>query len=398
MIGTSLRFALAVGLHLRNDDSSASPFVKESLVQLWWSINSIESQVCVLIGRPCIILNDACTVPLPQGTTLLETTSSYTANQGGKGPTMHTTFLRARIRITIIMQKALSKLYSPRISTESWERTHALVTTLTSELDEWAKAVPPEGFSPVDSIQDHDVQHEQSLLNFHYYSARLLISRPSLCRLERRIKGQSHASAAFNHKTARACVQAAQAITRLFPDQPDWMFVCQRSPWWCIVHYIMQAIAVFLLEMSFEGTETNQNGEELSENIEKLVRWLRFMSSRSVVAERAYKVVLGIMKTDAARVHTDKSELVARGQVIPPSNYPTATTNTGTQSATSVEEEQLEQESEISELDQYFMLDPALQMPSVFGNPFNSDFDQFSLFHTTSIPDRSPPEEDARMR
>jgi hypothetical protein len=84
--------------------------------------------------------------------------------------------------------------------------------------------------------------------------------------------------------------------------------------------------------------------------------------------------------------------------VIPPSNYPTATTNTGTQSATSVEEEQLVQESGLSELDQYLMLDPALQIPSVFGNPFNSGFDQFSLFRTTSIPDRSPPEEDARMR
>jgi hypothetical protein len=398
-IGTSLRFALAVGLHLRNDDSTASPFVKESLVQLWWSINSIESQVCALIGRPSIILNDACTVPLPQGTTLLETTSSYTANQGEEGATMHISFLRARIGITIIMQKTLSKLYLPRISTESWERTHTLITTLTSELDEWAKAVPPEGFSLMDSVEEQDVQREQSLLSFHHYSARLLISRPSLCRLERRIKGQSHASAAFNHKTAKACVQAAQAITRLFPDQPDWIFVCQRSPWWCIVHHIMQAIAVFLLEMSFEGTDTIQNGEELSENIEKLVRWLRFLSSRSAVAERAYKVVLGIIKTNAARVRTDKSELGAGGQVIPPSNYPAATTNTGIQSATSVEEEeQLVQESGLSELDQYFMLDPVVEMPSIFGNPFNSAFDQFSLPHNTSVPDRSPPREDARMQ
>jgi hypothetical protein len=378
MIGTSLRFALAVGLHLRNDDPSASPFVKESLVQLWWSIHSIESQVCVLIGRPCIILNDACTVPLPTGTTPLETTSSYTANQGENVPTMHISFLRARIKITIIMQNALSKLYLPRQSTESWERTHTIITTLTGELDEWVRDLPSEGFSAVD---------EQSLLSFHHYSARLLISRPSLCRLERRIKGQSHASAAFNHKTAAACVQSAQSITRLFPDQPTWIFVCQRSPWWCIVHYIMQAIAVFLLEMSFEGTDSTQNGESLSRNIEKLVNWLRFMSTRSAVAERAYKVVQGIIKTDAARVPSNTFQGEG-GQFSP--DDPAAH---GPKSAARVEEERVQRESG-PELDQYFMLDSALQMPSIFGNPFNSDFDQFNLFDPTLIPDRSPSGED----
>jgi hypothetical protein len=121
------------------------------------------------------------------------------------------------------------------------------------------------------------------------------------------------------------------------------------------------------------------------------------MSSRSAVAERAYKVVLGIIKADAARVHTHRSELVAWGQVVSRSTYPTATTNAGTQSATSVDEEQLVQEFGDSQLDQYSMLEPALQIPSIFGNPFNSDFDQFSLPHTTSIPGGYLPGEDARM-
>jgi hypothetical protein len=81
--------------------------------------------------------------------------------------------------------------------------------------------------------------------------------------------------ATFNQKTAEACVQAAQAITALFPHQLDWMFVAQLSPWRCIIHYILQSIAVFLFEMSFEGAEMFQNGEEISKSINKLVRWLR---------------------------------------------------------------------------------------------------------------------------
>jgi hypothetical protein len=419
MIGTSLRAALAVGLHLRNDDPSASPFIKESLAQLWWSLNSIESQVCALIGRPCIISNDECTVPLPQVvseeqrsssgpprprnpigtrwmiTVLSETPSSDTTNRGEVEAVMHISFQQARIKIAIIMQKALSKLYLPRTSTYSWGHIHEEITSLTGELDEWVAAALPGGLSPVDSVREHDVQHERSLLSFHYYSARLLISRPSLCRLERRVKGQSHASAAFNQKTAEVCVQAAQAITRLFPGQPDWMFICQRSPWWCIVHYMMQAIAVFLLEMSFKGTDTTPNGEELSESMEKLVRWLRFMSSRNAVAKRAYNVVMDIIiKTGAPQVQIDRSEPVVEGQTISPFNYPTATINAGTQSATSFKEEQLVQGSGESLPDQYFRLDSALKMPSIFGTPFITDFDQSNLLNTTLFQDGHPIEDD----
>jgi hypothetical protein len=420
MIGISLRFALAVGLHLRNDDPSASPFVKESLSQLWWSINSIESQVCALIGRPCIIPNDECTVPLPtaiperrsrrsgphqmrslprmdSGVTTASdgSSSSDTANRGETVTIMPTSFLQARIKITIIMQKTLSKLYRPRISTRLWEQTHKEITTLTSELDEWVTTVLPGGFSLVDSTQEQGVQHERMLLSFHYYSARLLISRPSLCRLERRVQGQSHASATFNQKTAEACIQAAQAVTGLFPDQPDWAFVCHQSPWWCIVHYMMQAIAVFLLEMSFQGPDTTYNGEKLSKSTEKLVKWLRFMSSRNAVAERAYNVVMGIIvKTGATHVQTDKSESAEGEHPTSPFSNPIVATGTGARSATSLE---LVHGSGESPPDQSFMLDPALQMPPIFGSPFITDFDQFNLFHNTLFSEVHPNRQDPRM-
>jgi hypothetical protein len=423
MIGISLRFALAVGLHLRNDDATASPFVKENLAHLWWSINSIESQVCALIGRPCIIPNDECTVPLPtaiserrsrssvahqlrtlprmdSGNTTHsdESSSSETVNRSEPVPITPTSFLQARIKITIIMQRTLSKLYRPRISTKPWEQTHKEITTLTSELDEWVTAVLPGGFGLVDCFPEQGVQYERMLLSFHYYSARLLISRPSLCRLERRIQGQSHASALFNQKTAEACVQAAQAVTRLFPDQPNWMFICHQSPWWCIVHYMMQAIAVFLLEMSFQGTETTPNGEDLSKSTEKLVKWLRFMSHRNAVAERAYAVVMDIIvKTGAPHVQTDRSESESEPVVQEHTIPPIVATSAGARSATSLEVEQLTQGYGESQPDQSFLLDPALEMPPIFGSPFINDFDQFNLFNNTLFSDGHPIRQDARM-
>jgi hypothetical protein len=309
---------------------------------------------------------------------------------------MYVSFLQACVKVAVIMQKALSKLYLPRTSMGPWQQTQKEITLLTREIDEWVAEALPEGLGPVDSTQEHCAQREQLLLRFHYHSARLVVSRPSLCRLERRIKVQSVASATFDQNTAKTCLHAAHEITRLFPDQPDLMFIYQRTPWWCIVHYIMQAIAVFLLEMSSE-TGTAQKGEDLSKSIDKLVRWLRSMSPGNPVAKRAYEVVMDIVKTTVPRVRTEKSDILAEEQATPSSNYPTATSNVDTQSTTTFEKEQPVQASGEFHPGQDFMLDPALQMPPTFGTPFITDFDQPNLLYSGCFPSRHPMEDNTWM-
>ncbi|KAF5852443.1 hypothetical protein GGP41_007844 [Bipolaris sorokiniana] len=416
MIGKSLRFALAVGLHLRNDDPSASPKHKESLVRTWWSLHSIESQLCALIGRPCIIPNNECTVPLPQvlpveqsinnvlprirdptgirreNITLSELSRLDISTRRVLETDMHVSFLQARVKLAVIMQKALSKLYLPRASMVPWQQTQKEITSLTREIDEWVAEALPEGLGPVDFIQEHRAQCEPLLLRFHYHSARLVISRPSLCRLERRIKAQSDASATFDKNTAKTCIHAAQEITRLFPDQPDLMFIYQRSPWWCTVHYIMQAIAAFLLEMSSE-TGTTQEGEELSKSIDKLVRWLWSMGPGNPVAKRAYEVVMDIIRTRVPRVRTEKSDIFAEEQARPSYSYVAATFNVDTQSTTTLEKKQPVQASGESQPGQDFMLDPALQTLPTFSTPFITDFDQSNLLYTEFFLSRHPMED-----
>ncbi|PVH92244.1 hypothetical protein DM02DRAFT_733804 [Periconia macrospinosa] len=244
-IGISLRFALTVGLHLRNDDPSAPSSKKEDLVRTWWSLHSIENLLCTLVGRPCVITNDQCTVPLPY--MLLSELAGHNntnslidldyQNRQGDLPTRnafssqvatenvaHSTFLGASVAMSIITEKGLSKLYSPQTSVNSWKQIQKEIDALSKELDGWATALPA-GLRPVHSAHESRVQREQLLLSFQYHSAKVLIYRPCLCRLEQRITGQSEASAYFNQKTAEACVHAAQAMTILLPDEPDLAFV-----------------------------------------------------------------------------------------------------------------------------------------------------------------------------
>jgi hypothetical protein len=83
---------------------------------------------------------------------------------------------------------------------------------------------------------DSDFEREQFILEIDYWSTTILITRPCLCRLERRIQNQSDNSAKFNAKTSEACVNAALEITKLFPDQPSIDFIYSKGPWWAIIH------------------------------------------------------------------------------------------------------------------------------------------------------------------
>jgi len=249
-IGVSLRFALTVGLHLRNDDPSAPSSKKEDLVRTWWSLHSIENLLCTLVGRPCVIANDQCTVPLPymlpgelaghNNTNSLKDLDYQ--NRQGDLPTRNafssqvatenisqSTFLGAFVTMSIITEKTLSKLYSPQTSVYSWKLIQKKIDALSKELDGWAIALPA-GLRPAHLPEESSIQRERLLLSFQYHSAKMLIYHPCLCRLEQRITGQSEASVYFNQKTAEACVQAAQAITTLLPNKPDLAFVYEQCP------------------------------------------------------------------------------------------------------------------------------------------------------------------------
>lgn len=420
MIGISLRFALAAGLHLRNGDPLALPTKKESLARTWWSLHSIENLLCTLIGRPCVIPNDQCTVPLPGESSRkssIDWARTYAGNPdyqyGEDSPPVTNTpsdsgvdtnaantrasYFGSCVKISLIVQKALSKLYSPQASVDSWKQVQKEIEALSTELDAWLAALPAE-FEPTNAFYESNGQRERLMLSFHYHSAKLLIHRPCLCRLERRIIGQSDASAQFNQKAAQACIEAAQAVTRLLPEQPDIGFVYQESPWWCIVHNIMQAMAVFLLEISFSQTHMTHSDNSILASTRKLVRWLQFMSTSNAIAQRAYRMIVEVLRAGASRLQVDISDIVAEGEAcqghalphskepplghkdgflhddweLPSFDDPATAAGYGTQNPNAWQQ-QPGQDLRGFQPDQYFMPDP--QMPSMFGNPFFTSFD-----------------------
>lgn len=149
MIGLSLRLALALGMHLRNEDPTISESRRETLVHTWWSLNSIECLLSTVTGRPPAIAFDYHTVPLPYGAHSAqdERRKSRSAssrsrsgrdgdsssqamdkkNDTGSGGRISATELYhiSRIKLSLIAQETLFHLYSPQAATRSWKVRHS---------------------------------------------------------------------------------------------------------------------------------------------------------------------------------------------------------------------------------------------------------------------------------
>ncbi|KAF2822877.1 hypothetical protein CC86DRAFT_396455 [Ophiobolus disseminans] len=340
MIGVSIRLALALGLHLRNEDPTASESRKETLIHTWWSIHSIECLVSTMTGRPPVIAFEDCTVPLPRSLPgeqpdsrdpsrhATKRRTDHNASQTGKGnhisendrwPSTQSRYFIGHIRIMVLVQKTLIELYSPRTATKSWQFIQGKILELLDELAEW-KANASIGDSLADGHvgkvkgkgkQKADLDREHFLLKTDYWSTKILITRPCLCRIERRIRNESDFSADFNTTTAKECVEAALEITHLFPDDPDLAFLYSKGPWWSIVHLIMQAVAVLLLEMSYENRDMKRSEKSMTISIKKLMRWLRAMQYSDRVAEKAYKIIRKIIKGCDPSLQAQANELLA---------------------------------------------------------------------------------------
>lgn len=107
---------------------------------------------------------------------------------------------------------------------------------LLVELEDWAKATFSDDNRADNSNRQQEFEREQFVLRMYYWSTKILITRPCLCRIERRIPRESNDSANFNTKTGDSCVDAALRMGELLPDDPDMKFIYSRGPWWTLVH------------------------------------------------------------------------------------------------------------------------------------------------------------------
>lgn len=250
MIGFSVRLALALGLHLRNEDPEAEASRKKMLERTWWTLHSIECLISIINGRPTTIPFADTTVSLPymnieedyqdnQGSSSRKRSvrKSSEPNSASKTPEIgQDNYFLNHVKLTVIAQEVLIDLYSPRTASESWHFVQGKMSDALQKLEAWYNEALPPGFPATHEKLRPGFNRERFLLTADYWGTKILITRPCVCRLERRIKNESSTSAAFNATSAEACVEAALEMAKMFPEEPNLEFVYGQGPWWAINH------------------------------------------------------------------------------------------------------------------------------------------------------------------
>lgn len=371
-MGIATRAACGLGLNMRNESPQTPDALKEIRYRVWWSLYVLEHHLGNMTGRQTSISDETCTTPLPAPIDEDQFHSENAANilsvemqRGGRNPSTcplssnatatpssdrsrsgsSSKFASSRspsskqfpdlnwtknvapnvslyfleyVQLTRLTQQILGRLYTPFAAQNSWAHIQASIAQLESDLDSWSRDLPPV-FDFKRKLRDREFEEIRWSLGFFYYSTRMKINRPCLCRLDRKIPNQSAKSKEFNRDAAQRCVDAAQDMLSLIPDEPNSVGLNSVGPWWHILHYLVQACTVIMLEMSFRAAHMPGEAGNLIKASKKGVRWLHQMSEDSISARRAWQFCDSVLRETMPKIGGNVDDMPTKppGQVNP---------------------------------------------------------------------------------
>lgn len=105
------------------------------------------------------------------------------------------------------------------------------------------------------------------------------------------------------------CVEGAQETLRLIPDETNAVGLIRVGPWWSIVHWLVQAATILMLEISFRAHHMPQDADSIFESSKKAVRWLHALGEDDLSARRAWKLCISVLRDVATKIGRDVNDL-----------------------------------------------------------------------------------------
>ncbi|KAJ5577079.1 hypothetical protein N7535_004005 [Penicillium sp. DV-2018c] len=334
----AVRSAVTLGINLKSSSPTTPDLSKEARYRVWWCLYNFEHMLGIMTGRSTCIQDGVCTSPFPipfdedhlQEPGAIEVLTDSTLRDerinnvmasacirqmplnpaNGKEATHHTrardaTWIKSLpinyglcylyyCDLTVVAQEIVNKVYSVDCVMVPWSHIENRIGELRSRIDMWKASLP----SGLDFTEKKDDTPEflrcKLTLALHYYSTRMTLGRPCLCRRDARQKGPNPS---FSHEMAVITLESASRMLDLIPDEPDTLQLYQITPWWCILHYLMQGVTVLLLELSFGTVHMPDEEMNFLRLAKKAIRWFFAMSERSIASRRAWQLCdLGLRK------------------------------------------------------------------------------------------------------
>jgi hypothetical protein len=359
--GVAIRAAIGLGINMRNDSKHTLNTSKEIRYRVWWSLYVLENLLSAMTGRPSSIRDYVCTAPLPVpfeekdfhaeaaaqllGTDMQKssrspsTFSPYTTPSTSAPsplspksqppdigwvknvPPNDSLYFLHFVQLTRITQGVLDRLYAPKTKGESWPQIGSAIVELDLEIKSWHCRLPGV-FDFSREQRDQTFIRQRLSLGFFYYGTRIMINRPCLCRRDRKKHLESRKLNDFNRTAAALCIESAQAMLSLIPDEPNAVGLNKVGPWWCVLHFLMQATIVLMLELAFGADHMPDEAESILAAAKKAVRWFHRMSKESLAARRAWHLCDSFLRDVAPMVGGDAKDLPASPSSMPMSPIP----------------------------------------------------------------------------
>jgi hypothetical protein len=230
-----------------------------------------------------------------------------------------------------IITEALADLYSPSTVNISWARLQRSVSDLDTKLNQWRSDLNPGLLVPPNQkAAGLHPPSERMYLNLRFFGASMLINRPCLCdvhELNAAIPSQSEASRRIDMEAAIRCISAARGLLQLLPRDVNAVELYKSSPWWCVLHYLVQAGVILIMEISFDTPHIPAEIDTLITESAHVLRWLLALSTTSPTAQRAWVSLSRLLRLAIAKAGKDpgiSALYISVNTSLPPLATPTA--------------------------------------------------------------------------
>lgn len=264
-------------------------------------------------------------------------------------PRLHVTesaFFIYTVRLAIISHDIFNDLYSPSMVNSKWSKIQKIIRRVDRNLKTWRHSLPwefdfeadgPKAFTPSDNKSPNtysahqrrwdELENQRIGLSLLWNSSRMILYRPTLCRLKHQIPKESERSKDFNASAAETCIGCARNIIACLPTKtsarsraeqaysPDTESMYRLTPWWNTIHYIIEAASVLMLELAYRAEHVPAQAEEILEDAKRAVSWMKALSPQSVAAKKGYVVYEILLRRVAPKVGHFVGRLTRDGEL-----------------------------------------------------------------------------------
>ncbi|KAK4235173.1 fungal-specific transcription factor domain-containing protein [Achaetomium macrosporum] len=253
VVGTAVRTAQSLGLHLPETSAGiADPAERELVRRLWHGCVLMDRMVSMTHGRPPIVLHQhASAVPLPL--------SSQSEREGIDDEQIRVSFFVQSVQLYEIIHLSIIAFYltgeAEPSSQGAREKDLETLLRLDSALETWEQNLPSHlCFATVEDLKNDICKRQAVILRLRFLQARLLLLRPTMARFcldqppSKESKSTGSLASRVVQQVASLCVATAQeVVTVLARFEAHDGTVGLLPAWWYRLYFVYSAATILIV-------------------------------------------------------------------------------------------------------------------------------------------------------